>query len=36
MFIDPIMKYGEKDCVFKAFLNIVDHGNDVGFSSWLV
>jgi hypothetical protein len=29
MFIDPIMRYKEKDGVFRAFLNIVDHGNDV-------
>jgi len=36
MFIDPIMKYEEKDRVGRAFLNIVDHGNDVGLSSWLV
>ncbi len=29
MFVNPIMKYGEKDGVFRAFLNIVDHANDV-------
>jgi len=29
MSIDPIKKYGEKDGVFRAFLNIVDLANDV-------
>jgi hypothetical protein len=29
MFVNPIMKYGEKDGVFRGFLNIIGHANDV-------